>query len=716
MMRPHLQGDPVLDKELKSAIQGAYSQFLDAKGLRARFAQKEMIAAIARQIGQVMQDGSGVRLGENHVLAVEAGTGTGKTIAYLLAALPIAKARDKTLIVSTATVALQEQLIHKDLPELLEKTDIDFRFQIAKGRRRYLCLNKLEASLEQQDGLNQMALYEDEMALRLGPEDLKLYKSLMDEYASGRWSGDRDELSVELDEAVWFPLTSDHHQCTNRRCANFSACPFFRSRADLEQVDLIVVNHDLVLADLSLGGGAILPEPSDSIYLFDEAHHLGEKATGHFALSMRTKASEKQLKGYEKLFKQLLDESDNALTIKDSVERMQRPLQEVLHALGALDLRLDEELLLLNDGDRRRRYNRGEVPEDIRNLALNLSVALSRLDALLETLLAKVKEALDTEGSELDRGFAERWTPVLGTHWGRVQRMTWLARSYASVDEEGVPPTARWLVKHESEMGIDTEIHSAPVSARNHLQDLLWNHCFGAVLTSATLTALGSFETLFAQLGLPLDTPALRLASPFDYSTKARLEVPLMRSDPGKADEHTDEVAEWLARELPAITAGLVLFTSWRQMNRVMELLPDSLKDRIIPQGDLSKQMMLETHRARIDAGGSSILFGLASFAEGVDLPGDYLKDVIIAKLPFSVPDDPVDATLAEWVEERGGNAFQDISVPAASVKLTQAVGRLLRTETDSGRVVLLDRRVVTRRYGQALLDALPPFQRVIHR
>ena len=706
----------MLDKELKSAIQGAYSQFLDAKGLRARFAQKEMIAAIARQIGQVMQDGSGVRLGENHVLAVEAGTGTGKTIAYLLAALPIAKARDKTLIVSTATVALQEQLIHKDLPELLEKTDIDFRFQIAKGRRRYLCLNKLEASLEQQDGLNQMALYEDEMALRLGPEDLKLYKSLMDEYASGRWSGDRDELSVELDEAVWFPLTSDHHQCTNRRCANFSACPFFRSRADLEQVDLIVVNHDLVLADLSLGGGAILPEPSDSIYLFDEAHHLGEKATGHFALSMRTKASEKQLKGYEKLFKQLLDESDNALTIKDSVERMQRPLQEVLHALGALDLRLDEELLLLNDGDRRRRYNRGEVPEDIRNLALNLSVALSRLDALLETLLAKVKEALDTEGSELDRGFAERWTPVLGTHWGRVQRMTWLARSYASVDEEGVPPTARWLVKHESEMGIDTEIHSAPVSARNHLQDLLWNHCFGAVLTSATLTALGSFETLFAQLGLPLDTPALRLASPFDYSTKARLEVPLMRSDPGKADEHTDEVAEWLARELPAITAGLVLFTSWRQMNRVMELLPDSLKDRIIPQGDLSKQMMLETHRARIDAGGSSILFGLASFAEGVDLPGDYLKDVIIAKLPFSVPDDPVDATLAEWVEERGGNAFQDISVPAASVKLTQAVGRLLRTETDSGRVVLLDRRVVTRRYGQALLDALPPFQRVIHR
>jgi len=716
MMRRYSQGVSVLDNELKSRIQGSYSRFLDAKGLRSRYAQKQMIAAVARQLGEVVQDDSGNRLGEKHVIAVEAGTGTGKTIAYLLAALPIAQARGKRLIVSTATVALQEQLIHKDLPELAEKTDLSFRFEIAKGRRRYLCINKLESSLEQQDGLNQMALYEDEIALRLGPEDLKLYKGLMDEYASGRWSGDKDELSVELDEAAWLPLTSDHHQCTNRRCANFNACPFFRSRGELEQADLIVVNHDLVLADLSLGGGAILPEPSDAIYLFDEAHHLGEKATGHFALSMRTKASDKQLRGFDKMFKQLLDESDNALVIKDTVERMQRPVQEVQHALGALDQRLDEELLLLQEHERRRRYERGEVPGDIRELALQLSVALTRLDALAESLLAKVKEGLEGEQSELDKGFSERWTPVLGGHWARIQRMSWLARSFAHGDEPGALPTARWIVKHDNEMGVDTELHSAPVSARDHLKDLLWDHCYAAVLTSATLTALGSFDTLFTQLGLPLDTPGMRLASPFDYAANARLEVPLMRSDPGKADEHTEEVAQWLAAELPKLSAVLVLFTSWRQMNRIIETLDETLLKRVIPQGDLSKQAMLQTHRERIDKGEPSILFGLASFAEGVDLPGDYLKDVIICKLPFSVPDDPVDATLAEWVEERGGNAFQDISVPAASVKLTQAVGRLLRTETDSGRVVLLDRRVVTRRYGQALLNALPPFQRIIHR
>lgn len=705
----------MLDNELKATIQGAYTQFLEAKSLRSRYAQKQMIASIARQLGDIGQGEGGERLGEKHLIAVEAGTGTGKTIAYLIAALPVAQARNKTLVVSTATVALQEQLVNKDLPELAANTELSFSYQIAKGRRRYLCINKLESTLDQQADLGQMALYEDELAYRLGPEEIKLYKALMDQYASGQWSGDRDELEQELSETQWLPLTSDHHQCTNRRCANFSVCPFFRTRNTLDSVDLIVVNHDLVLADLSLGGGAILPDPADAIYLFDEAHHLGDKATAHFALSMRTKAGARQLGNLEKLFKQLLDDSEQALTIKDSVDRMHQPLQAVLLATAALDQRLDQELLLLNEGEQRYRYNRGEVPEEIRTLARQLSEALSRLDLQLESLAAKVREALEGEQSELSRTFAERWAPVLGSQWGRIQRMTWLTRSYAQADEPGAPPTARWLVKHESELGVDTELHSAPVSAQMHLKDLLWDHCYAAVLTSATLTALGSFDALFTQLGVPLDTASIRLASPFNYAEKARLEIPQMQSDPARPDEHTEEVADWLSRELVNIQAGLVLFTSWKQMNRVIERLDQQFGEQVIAQGDLSKQAMLDRHRERIDAGKPSVLFGLASFAEGVDLPGDYLKDVIISKLPFSVPDDPVDATLAEWIEERGGNAFQDISVPAASVKLTQAVGRLLRTEEDSGRVVLLDRRVVTRRYGRALLDALPPFQRIIH-
>jgi len=157
-----------------------------------------------------------------------------------------------------------------------------------------------------------------------------------------------------------------------------------------------------------------------------------------------------------------------------------------------------------------------------------------------------------------------------------------------------------------------------------------------------------------------------------------------------------------------------VLFSSWRQMNTVIEALDSSLRERVLAQGDLSKLEIIRAHKARIDKGEPSVIFGLASFAEGVDLPGDYLTLVVITKLPFGVPDDPVDATLAEWIEQAGGNAFMQITVPAASMKLTQAVGRLLRTEKDTGRVVLLDRRVVSRRYGRQMLDALPPFRRQI--
>ena len=704
----------MLSAELKKSIQGSYTEFLDKRGLRARYAQKEMIAAIARQLGSILVDEKRVRLGEKHLIAVEAGTGTGKTIAYLLAALPVAQARNKTLIVSTATVALQEQLITKDLPELAEYAGRSFDYQIAKGRRRYLCVTRLESVLDQQADVSQMALYEDEAALKLGPTEIKLYKGLMDEYASGRWNGDRDELSVELDEQSWLPLTSDHHQCTNRRCLNFSVCPFFKARAAIERADLIVVNHDLVLADLSLGGGAILPEPEDSIYLFDEAHNLGAKATQHFALSMRLGGSERAIKTLEKNLTQLVEESEKALVINEIVSRLHTPLRDVQLMIARWKATLDDDFLELPDSERRKRFARGEVPENHRLHAHQLATILAQADPILDRLLSVLRDALEGEQSELDRSLAERWLPVMGVHWGRMQRMLWLCRSYAEHTSPDVTPTARWIVKHDSDTGQDIELHSAPVSAHTHLHDLLWSQCFAAVLTSATLTALGRFDTLFTQLGVPLDTPAIRLASPFNYGENAQLVVPSLRTDPGRADEHTEEIAEWIDKELIKIDAGLILFTSWRQMKRVLELLSAESLTRVLAQGDRSKQAMLTEHRARIDRNEPSSLFGLASFAEGVDLPGKYLKDVIITKLPFSVPDDPVDATLAEWVEQRGGNAFQEISVPAASIKLTQAVGRLLRTEEDSGRVVLLDRRVVTRRYGQALLDALPPFQRII--
>ena len=211
--------------------------------------------------------------------------------------------------------------------------------------------------------------------------------------------------------------------------------------------------------------------------------------------------------------------------------------------------------------------------------------------------------------------------------------------------------------------------------------------------------------------GSPREGNYKQVASPFDYAN-AVFSVPAMDCEPGDAQAHTDAIIAKLPALLDPAEGSLVLFSSRRQMNDVYEGVMGSLGDRILVQGDYSKQEILRRHRESIDNAEGSVIFGLASFAEGVDLPGDYCRHVVIAKIPFAVPDSPLEAALAEWVEAQGRNPFMEISVPDAALRLVQAAGRLLRTETDTGRVTLLDKRVISKRYGRAILDSLPPFRR----
>jgi ATP-dependent DNA helicase DinG len=346
--------------------------------------------------------------------------------------------------------------------------------------------------------------------------------------------------------------------------------------------------------------------------------------------------------------------------------------------------------------------------------ATEIAAAAEKWMLKAEQIVDVLKEALDGGVPEINRDVAERWYPRMGLLWMRAQSLYWLNRSYAVADPEGVAPTARWINLVDASDGVDFECRSSPVSAAETLQEHLWSSCFGAVLTSATMTALGHFNRVIHELGLPPDVLCERLPSPFNYPQAAVLSVPRMESDPGKPEEHTQEVISILNKGLASATATLVLFSSWRQMFTVLEKLESTIRSKVLAQGDLTKNEIIRKHKEIIDADNPSIIFGLASFAEGGDLPGKYRTEVIITKLPFGVPDDPVDATMAEWIEQRGGNAFMEWTVPEASMRLTQATGRLLRTEQDTGRVILLDRRVVTRRYGRQLLDALPPFRREI--
>ncbi|MGJ7456399.1 ATP-dependent DNA helicase DinG [Halomonas sp. RA08-2] len=707
----------MLDEALKGEIQAAYRRVLEGLDLTPRYGQRLMIAEIARTLAGIEADEAGKRISDEHVCVLEAGTGTGKTLAYLLAALPVAKARGKRLVIATATVALQEQVLHQDLPALKAHSGIDFSYALAKGRGRYICVARLDQALDGVEDNPTLSLFEREIASG-GGDFQALATSLGEAYGNGRWEGDRDSWPEAIDDGHWRKLTVDHRQCTNRRCGHFGACAFFRARRDLEQADIIVANHDLVLADLSLGGGVVLPAPGDCIHVFDEGHHLPDKALNHFTHRFAVGGA----LGWLRTLRKSLTELNQALAVQPTLARLLATLPQ---AIEALEPKLGEAFALghqlagrsegLADGEeaRQHRFEMGRAPEALRELAGALLVIFAELSRTLESMADILRESLDPEKhTGLPREQAEAWLPLLALLHGRALEAHALWQAFAETDPEGEPPRARWLSLER--FGVDPELtfSASPVSAAHTLAKTLWGTTFGAVVTSATLTALGRFERLQERAGLANRYRYQRLPSPFDYS-RAVLSVPREAVDPADREGHERAIVDFV-QALGKQEAVLALFSSRAQLRAVEKALPRALGERVLAQDRLPKRELITRHRARVDAGEGSIIFGLASFAEGIDLPGDYLTHVVITRLPFAVPDDPVGATLAEWIESRGGNPFMRISVPDASIKLVQACGRLIRKESDSGRITLLDRRVLTRRYGRALLDALPPFVREI--
>ncbi|WP_028238481.1 ATP-dependent DNA helicase DinG [Stutzerimonas azotifigens] len=713
----------MLSTELKSQIQGAYSRFLEAKGLKPRYGQRLMIAEVAKVLGSIKPNDEGHREGEPAVVAVEAGTGTGKTVAYSLAAIPAAKAAGKRLVIATATVALQEQIVHKDLPDLIRNSGLNFSFALAKGRGRYLCLSRLDMLLQEGEAQNATAQLFEEEGFRLEVDEAsqKLFTRMIEKLAGNRWDGDRDSWPEAVEDADWARLTIDHSQCTNRHCPNFQQCAFYRAREGMTKVDVIVTNHDMVLADLALGGGAVLPDPRETLYVFDEGHHLPDKAIGHFAHFTRLRSTADWLGQTEKNLTKLLAQHPlpgELGRLVEAVPELARELrtqqQFMFTACEQLaDFRAGEDM----EGRERPRHRfvGGVVPEHLRDLGVELKKGFAKLTDLFTRLAELLKQAMDGEaGVGIASHQAEEWYPLFGSLLSRAQANWELWTAFTVEDPEDSPPMARWLTLAESGALYDIEVNASPILAAETLRRSLWNVAYGALVTSATLTALNTFDRFRMRAGLPKAAVTAVVPSPFHHADAGLLRVPDLRADPRDAAGHTAAIV----RELPALVEGtrgtLVLFSSRRQMQDVFDGLDREWRRRVLIQGNLSKQETLNRHKARVDEGEPSVLFGLASFAEGVDLPGAYCEHVVIAKIPFAVPDDPVEAALAEWIEARGGNPFMEIAVPDASLRLIQACGRLLRTEQDRGTITLLDRRVVTQRYGKAILNALPPFRRVI--
>ncbi|MCF2907874.1 ATP-dependent DNA helicase DinG [Pseudoalteromonas sp. DL2-H2.2] len=688
----------MLSDSLKKTIRQAHTNIAEQlEGFRPRAGQNYLVAEIAKTLG-----------GDYHksqrICVIEAGTGTGKSLAYCLGALPMALAKKKKLIISTATVALQEQLLNKELPFFKEHSGLDFKFDLVKGRQRYICVQKLLAAISGEE--TQLSLMPTTSS-PLSAMEQRCLQALAKAYQEKRWQGDRDSWADTIPDKVWNLIACDKHAC-QRQMKSHNLCPFHLARQKIAQMDVLVINHALLLADLELGGGTILSDPEDTFYVIDEAHHLPH-ITRDFSSAAAT------IKGTIEWLDKLLKFSGKMANVVVSQKAIGQnfKLNDAANDAGKVlrqvrDM-LDQSDYSYNDDDTHR-FLHGEVPEQLKARAKDIADATQ--DAL--RALSKMHDALTLDVNDGDvQGFLA--DPILaesGQYINRLEQLNKLWFSYATKGEG--TPHARWIKRLDYKHHHDYLLCDCPIEVGFYLKDNLWRECAGAVLCSATLSAMGNFDHFARESGLSNEPGVkyIKADSPFDYAKQAQLHIPQTKTEPtDKA--FSDYLAEALPDYLDKKKANLVLFASYWQMDHVVAKLRKQ-NWQILVQGELSRDELLKRHRAAIDLGAGSILFGTQSLSEGLDLPGKYLENLVITKIPFAVPTSPVEEAQAEFIQSKGGNPFLSITVPDAAKKLVQSCGRLLRKETDSGRITILDRRLVTKRYGKAMLDTLPPFAKQI--
>ena len=625
-----------------------------AKNFEFRLQQQEMAAAVATALEE-----------ERH-LVVEAGTGVGKSLAYLTPAILRAIEKRKKAIVSTHTINLQEQLLYKDIPILKKILPIEFEVALMKGRQNYLCPRRLERVLQQAS------------ELFTGPEQNELKR--LAEWARTTRDGSLSDLSVEPDPKVWAQVCSEPHICTKKTCGRDTRCFYHNSRKRFEAADLVVINHTLLFVLLDDPDEMAEREsgfmfPNDFLIL-DEAHTVENVASRQIGIRISQYGLRSTI---QRLYnartrKGLFTVTRDAEGVRLAAELV----DDGEKFFAAVESRCD-----FKKGREFRVHDPDLVPDTITG-------RLTKLQARIAEVVKRTDdEFLKAEFQEYGRRIRDiRLGIAAFLEQNRREHVYWVERT---------GKTAQFLT-----------LNAAPIDVAPVLRRMIFRDNCSCIMTSATLSVGRKDLAYFRRrIGADEAEPAL-LGGPFDFQKQMKMFIVRKMPDPRDA-QYEEALEHWVAHFVEKTDGrAFVLFTSYRGMQQVAERMAQFFSQKkfnlLVQGGGAPRGKLLDQFKTTP----RSILFGTDSFWMGVDVPGEALSNVIITRLPFAVPDHPLIEAKLELIEERGGDPFTEYSLPEAILKLRQGVGRLIRTKSDRGIIVILDNRIVTRPYGRAFLQALP--------